>query len=84
MGGCFSDVKGGKEAVGMGMGMEGFHQGNGNGGHNDAVHHFYTAQGFQPMFTQVQVRFFSVFVFIYLNLNFLFSPGTSPFCSFFS
>ncbi|KAK7258765.1 hypothetical protein RIF29_24350 [Crotalaria pallida] len=52
MGGCFSDLKGGKEAVGMVNNNGG---GGGGGGHNDAVHHFYTAQGFQQMFTQVEL-----------------------------
>ncbi|KAK7337838.1 hypothetical protein VNO77_18425 [Canavalia gladiata] len=52
MGGCCSDLKGGKEAVG------GLHQaaiGNNNGAHNDAVDFFYTSQGFTPMFTQVEL-----------------------------
>ncbi|XP_020204564.1 protein BONZAI 1 isoform X2 [Cajanus cajan] len=49
MGGCFSDVKGGKQAVGG--------NGNGNGREslNDAVHFFYKTQGFQPIFTQLQL-----------------------------
>ncbi|XP_061348498.1 protein BONZAI 3-like [Gastrolobium bilobum] len=49
MGGCFSDLEGGKQAVG------GFHQSNTNAAHNDAVDMFYTAQGFQPLFTQVEL-----------------------------
>lgn len=54
MGGCFSDVKGGKAAVGgaqrgpMPMAEEG-------GGHNEAVDHFYKVQGFQPLFTLVEL-----------------------------
>ncbi|TKY61444.1 BONZAI 3 [Spatholobus suberectus] len=55
MGGCFSDLKGGKEAVG------GLHEAatgtgrNNNGAHNDAVDFFYKTQGFQQMFTQVEL-----------------------------
>ncbi|KAJ7973406.1 Protein BONZAI [Quillaja saponaria] len=55
MGGCFSDVRGGKQAVG------GVQQGpniavtNNNGGHNDAVDFFYRSRGQVPMFTQVEL-----------------------------
>ncbi|OIV95133.1 hypothetical protein TanjilG_21523 [Lupinus angustifolius] len=53
MGGCFSDLRGGKEGVGIRMIDNG--DDNGGDGHNDAVRHFYTAQGFQQMFTQLQL-----------------------------
>ncbi|RHN78821.1 putative C2 domain, von Willebrand factor, type A, copine, protein BONZAI [Medicago truncatula] len=46
MGGCLSDMKGAKEAVG------GIAPGNNT---NDAVDFFYTAQGFQPLFTNVEL-----------------------------
>lgn len=49
MGGCFSDVKGAKEAVG------GVNQ-KATNNNNDAVDFFYTSQGFQPLFTRVEVR----------------------------
>ncbi|KAL2345739.1 hypothetical protein Fmac_007024 [Flemingia macrophylla] len=47
MGGCFSDVKGGKQAVG----------GNGNGkeAQNDAVDFFYKTQGFHQMYSRVEL-----------------------------
>jgi hypothetical protein len=48
MGGCFSDMKGAKEAVG------GVNQ-KATNNNNDAVDFFYKAQGFQPLFTQVEV-----------------------------
>ncbi|TKY45386.1 BONZAI 3 [Spatholobus suberectus] len=57
MGGCFSDLKGGKEAVG------GLHEAatgtgrNNDGTHNDAVDLFYKTQGFPPKFNQVDVEF---------------------------
>ncbi|GAB4835884.1 Protein BONZAI 3 [Ancistrocladus abbreviatus] len=59
MGGCFSDVRGGQQAVGgvqrgstptnVGGG------GGGGGGHNDAVELFYRAHGVQPLFTQLEL-----------------------------
>ncbi|XP_027351006.1 protein BONZAI 3 [Abrus precatorius] len=49
MGGCFSDLKGGKQAVG------GLHKSSNNGAHNDAVDFFYKAHGFNPIFTQVEL-----------------------------
>jgi hypothetical protein len=52
MGGCFSDMKGAKQAVGGVV-----PQTAPNNNNNDAVDFFYTAQGFQPLFTQVEVPF---------------------------
>ena len=57
MGNCFSDVEGGKQAVG------GTQQrpnsiattNNNNGGHNDAVEFFFRSRGIQPLFTQIEV-----------------------------
>ncbi|KAK7850104.1 protein bonzai 1 [Quercus suber] len=56
MGNCFSDVEGGKQAVG------GTQQrpnsiaatNNNNGGHNDAVEFFFRSRGIQPLFTQIE------------------------------
>jgi len=50
MGSCFSDMKGAKQAVGGVNAQTGTTNNN-----NDAVDFFYTAQGFQPLFTQVEV-----------------------------
>ncbi|KAK2365108.1 Protein BONZAI 3 [Trifolium repens] len=50
MGGCFSDMKGAKQAVGGVL-----PQTAPNNNNNDAVDFFYTAQGFQPLFTQVEL-----------------------------
>ncbi|GAU11574.1 hypothetical protein TSUD_345650 [Trifolium subterraneum] len=50
MGGCFSDMKGAKAAVGGGVLPQTAPNNN-----NDAVDFFYTAQGFQPLFTQVEL-----------------------------
>ncbi|XP_058752933.1 protein BONZAI 3-like [Vicia villosa] len=47
MGACFSDMKGAKQAVGA--------QQASTTNDNDAVDFFYTAQGFQPLFTQLQL-----------------------------
>ncbi|XP_057439433.1 protein BONZAI 3 [Lotus japonicus] len=63
MGACLSDLKGGKQAVGGGgvgfpqtVTVPGTSTGNnGGGGANDAVDLFYTAQGFQAMFTRVEL-----------------------------
>ncbi|XP_075667004.1 protein BONZAI 3-like [Castanea sativa] len=57
MGNCFSDVEGGKQAVG------GTQQrpnsiaatNNNNGGHNDAVEFFFRSRGIQPLFTQIEL-----------------------------
>ncbi|KAM4108515.1 hypothetical protein ACB094_03G050700 [Castanea mollissima] len=57
MGNCFSDVEGGKQAVG------GTQQrpnsiaatNNNNGGHNDAVEFFFRSCGIQPLFTQIEL-----------------------------
>ncbi|PNX62282.1 hypothetical protein L195_g061077, partial [Trifolium pratense] len=46
MGGCYSDMKA-KEAVG------GVNQ-KATNNNNDAVDFFYTSQGFQPLFTQLE------------------------------
>ncbi|XP_045796530.1 protein BONZAI 3-like isoform X1 [Trifolium pratense] len=48
MGGCFSDMKGAKQAVGGALPQTAPNN-------NDAVDFFYTAQGFQPLFTQVEL-----------------------------
>jgi hypothetical protein len=49
MGGCYSDMKGAKEAIG------GVNQ-KATNNNNDAVDFFYKSQGFQPLFTQVEVH----------------------------
>ncbi|GAU11573.1 hypothetical protein TSUD_345640 [Trifolium subterraneum] len=49
MGGCLSDIQGAKEAVG------GVNQ-KATNNNNDAVDFFYTSQGFQPLFTQVEIH----------------------------
>ncbi|CAI8615515.1 unnamed protein product [Vicia faba] len=49
MGACCSDMKGAKEAVGAQASTSNTND------NNDAVDFFYTAQGFQPLFTQVQL-----------------------------
>ena len=59
MGNCFSDVEGGKQAVG------GTQQrpnsiaatNNNNGGHNDAIEFFFRSRGIQPLFTQIEVMY---------------------------
>ncbi|WJX85490.1 Protein BONZAI 3 [Trifolium repens] len=50
MGGCYSDMKGAKEAIG------GVNQ-KATNNNNDAVDFFYKSQGFQPLFTQVELSF---------------------------
>ncbi|GAB4855482.1 Protein BONZAI 3 [Ancistrocladus abbreviatus] len=56
MGGCFSDVRGGQQAVGgVQRGPTRTNVGGGGGGHNDAVELFYRAHGIQPLFTQLEL-----------------------------
>ena len=65
MGGCFSDVKGGQQAVGGGgivghLGAQGFGgAGSAAGatasGHNDAVEFFFQTKGVQALYPQLEV-----------------------------
>ena len=56
MGNCFSDVEGGKQAVGGAQQRPNSiaTTNNNNGGHNDAVE-FFKSRGIQPLFTQIEV-----------------------------
>ncbi|WOH04514.1 hypothetical protein DCAR_0623923 [Daucus carota subsp. sativus] len=53
MGGCFSDIQGGKQAV-IGGGTQ---QGVSGGGHNDAVDFFFKTKGLDPLYTQTELSF---------------------------
>lgn len=60
MGGCFSDVRGGKQAIGGGGTQP--HQQQmqasvGGGGHNDAVDFFFKTKGLDALFTQIELSF---------------------------
>ncbi|PSS10169.1 Protein BONZAI like [Actinidia chinensis var. chinensis] len=57
MGGCFSDVKGGQQAVGGAQGQvaQRSHQATTNKGHNDAVDTFFKAKGLHSLCTQMEV-----------------------------
>ena len=58
MGNCFSDVEGGKQAVGgtqQRPNSIATTNNNNNGGHNDAVEFFFRSRGIQPLFTQIEV-----------------------------
>lgn len=55
MGGCFSDVKGGMQAVGGGGGGGPHRQETGGGGHNDAVDFFFRTKGINALFTQIEL-----------------------------
>jgi hypothetical protein len=63
MGNCFSDLEGGKQAVGATSAAA--TSNNNNGGHNDAVEFFYRSRGLHPLFTQIEVF---VFVFILFSV----------------
>ncbi|XP_030961113.1 protein BONZAI 3-like isoform X2 [Quercus lobata] len=56
MGNCFSDVEGGKQAVGGAQQRPNSiaTTNNNNGGHNDAVEFFFRSRGIQPLFTQIE------------------------------
>ncbi|KAL0009894.1 hypothetical protein SO802_005002, partial [Lithocarpus litseifolius] len=49
---CFSDLEGGKQAVG---GAQQRPTSANDGGHNDAVDFFYKSRGLQPLFTQIEL-----------------------------
>ena len=56
MGGCFSDVRGGKQAVGVGLtGPSMSPMPTSDATLNDAVDHFFRARGLHQLFTQVEV-----------------------------
>ncbi|KAF3959786.1 hypothetical protein CMV_015430 [Castanea mollissima] len=57
MGNCFSDVEGGKQAVGGAQQRPNSiaTTNNNNGGHNDAVEFFFRSSGIQPLFTQIEL-----------------------------
>ncbi|XP_050276699.1 protein BONZAI 3-like isoform X1 [Quercus robur] len=57
MGNCFSDVEGGKQAVGGAQQRPNSiaTTNNNNGGHNDAVEFFFRSRGIQPLFTQIEL-----------------------------
>ncbi|XP_021742404.1 protein BONZAI 3-like isoform X1 [Chenopodium quinoa] len=52
MGACFSDVKGGQQAIG---GMVHANDNANNEGINEAVDYLYKATGFQPLFTHIEL-----------------------------
>ncbi|XP_059438538.1 protein BONZAI 3-like isoform X1 [Corylus avellana] len=57
MGNCFSDLEGGKQAVGAAQ-LRHTASGTSNsnkGGHNDAVDFFYRSRGLHPLFTQIEL-----------------------------
>ncbi|KAK4596141.1 hypothetical protein RGQ29_014266 [Quercus rubra] len=57
MGNCFSDVEGGKQAVGGAQQRPNSiaTTNSNNGGHNDAVEFFFKSRGIQPLFTQIEL-----------------------------
>ena len=59
MGNCFSDVEGGKQAVGGAQQRPNSiaTTNSNNGGHNDAVEFFFRSRGIQPLFTQIEVMY---------------------------
>ncbi|KAG6646091.1 protein BONZAI 3-like isoform X2 [Carya illinoinensis] len=54
MGNCYSDVEGGKQAVG-GVQQSPTATNNNNAGHNDAVEFFYRSRGLHQRFTRVEL-----------------------------
>ncbi|KAK9291454.1 hypothetical protein L1049_019402 [Liquidambar formosana] len=57
MGGCFSDVRGGQQAMGGGAQRQraGAMNEVGQNVHNDAVDFFYASHGLQALYTQVEL-----------------------------
>ncbi|XAR52531.1 hypothetical protein NMG60_11020661 [Bertholletia excelsa] len=55
MGACFSDVKGGQEAVGVAQQSQQSTATGSGDGHNDAVDLYHTAKGLKPLFTQIEL-----------------------------
>lgn len=65
MGGCLSDLEGGKQAVGGGVHRQQgpFPGAASNISHNDAVDFLYKSQGFHPLSTRVEVYIFLIFFY---------------------
>uniref|UniRef100_A0A5B7AWH5 Protein BONZAI 3 n=1 Tax=Davidia involucrata TaxID=16924 RepID=A0A5B7AWH5_DAVIN len=57
MGGCFSDVRGGQQAVGGGAqrSAQAMRDAGGGTGHNDAVDFFFHTKGLSALFTQIEL-----------------------------
>ncbi|KAK6150640.1 hypothetical protein DH2020_015572 [Rehmannia glutinosa] len=55
MGNCFSDVKGGQQAVGGGAQAVGSAAAAASSGHNDAVDYFFRAKGEHALFTPIEL-----------------------------
>ncbi|KAK6125679.1 hypothetical protein DH2020_040571 [Rehmannia glutinosa] len=55
MGNCFSDVKGGQQAVGSGAQAVGSAAAAASSGHNDAVDYFFRAKGEHALFTPIEL-----------------------------
>jgi len=69
MGNCFSDIEGGKQAVGgVQRGPMAASGGADSAAHNDAVDYFYQVQGFQPLFTQIEVDFGIVYCLLMVKI----------------
>lgn len=62
MGACFSDVMGGKQAIG-GLSLATSNKAN-DGGTSEAIHFFYQARGFQSLFTDIEVISKTTFLLI--------------------
>lgn len=54
MGACFSDVKGGQQAIG-GVVVDSSSNNANQGGFNEAVDFLYKSHGFQPLLTYIEV-----------------------------
>lgn len=57
MGNCFSDVKGGQQAIGGGPNPQGVDCGDVSGGCHDAVDYFFRARGEHSLSTPIQVHY---------------------------
>ena len=65
MGACFSDVRGGQQAVGGAQRRsQATEDGGGGGGHNDAVEFFYRNKGVQPLCAQIEVYYTRIYIYI--------------------
>lgn len=83
MGGCFSDVKGGQEAVGGAQARRGPMNNAGGNTYNDAVDHFMRSRGLHALSTQVEVHcliYSHSFVMVYVfHFTFTFRHVFWPF-----
>ena len=80
MGACFSDVRGGQQAVGGAQRRSQATEDGDGGGHNDAVEFFYRNKGVQPLCAQIEVYYTRIYIYIYIYYLYKHRTTSPPLC----